>query len=118
MTQKSPYPQYAKTIPELFYGMAAQWPEETVFRRKIDGAWQDIPWKDVEDQVLCIASWLLAQGLEPESAVAIVSHNRVEWVYADYAILSIGVRSCPIYPTNTAEQVAYILEDSGRSLCS
>ena len=56
MSKKVPWPRYNKTIPELFYKMAADYPDETVFRYKKDGAWQDVPWRDVEDRVLAISS--------------------------------------------------------------
>ena len=68
---------------------------------------------EVEERVLSIASGLLAEGLITGSAVAILSGNRPEWAYADLGMLSAGVKNVPIYPTNTADQVAYILEDSG-----
>jgi long-chain acyl-CoA synthetase len=112
MSKKVLWPKYNKTIPELFYGMAADWPDDTVFRYKKDGAWRDIAWKEAEDRVLSIAAGLIAEGLEPGSAVAILSGNRPEWAYADLGVLSAGVKNVPIYPTNTADQVAYILEDS------
>jgi len=113
MSKKTPWPKYNKTLPEMFYGMTARYPDETVFRFKKDGAWRDVTWREAEERVLSIASGLLAEGLEMGSAVAILSGNRPEWAYADLGILSTGVKNVPIYPTNTAAQVAYILEDSG-----
>ena len=113
MSKESPWPKYNKTLAEMFYGMTARYPQETVFRYKKDGAWRDVTWKEAEERVLSIASGLMAEGLEPGSAVAILSGNRPEWAYADLGILSVGVKNVPIYPTNTAEQIAYILEDSG-----
>jgi long-chain acyl-CoA synthetase len=116
MSEKTPWPKYRKTIPEMFYGMVSRYPGETVFRHKKEGAWRDVTWKETEDNVLAIASGLLAEGLEMGSAVAILSGNRKEWVYADLGVLSAGVKNVPIYPTNTADQVGYILEDSGSEM--
>ena len=55
-------------------------------------------------------------GIAPGDRVAIVSENRTEWALADWACLFSRVASVPIYDTLTAEQVAYILADSGSTL--
>ena len=113
MSTKSPWSKYAKTIPEMFYGMVMLWRDETVIRYKKDGVWLGVTWKEVEETVLAIASGLIQDGLESDGAAAILSGNRPEWAYIDLGTLSAGVRNVTIYPTNTADQVAYILEDSG-----
>ncbi len=48
--------------------------------------------------------------------VAILSATRYEWVILDYAILSVGAVTVPIYDTSSAEQVRWVLEDSGAVL--
>src|SRR6185295_12253633 len=45
--------------------------------------------------------------------VAILSYNRVEWAIADFACQILGAADVPIYSTLPADQVAYILQDSG-----
>lgn len=113
MSEENRWSKYAKTIPEMFYGMVIQWPDETIIRHKEKGVWVGVTWKEMEDVVLAIASGLIAEGLEPGTAAAILSGNRPEWAYIDLGTLSVGVRNVTIYPTNTADQVAYILDDSG-----
>ncbi len=113
MKSDSPWPKYAKTIPEMFYGMTANYPNSVVFRFKDGDRWADVTWKEVEEGVLAIASGLIAEGLEPDSAAGILSGNRKEWAYIDLGTLSVGVRNVTIYPTSTPEQIAYILDDSG-----
>ena len=46
-------------------------------------------------------------------ASRILSENRPEWAIADYACLTAGLTDVPIYPTLPADQIAYILNDSG-----
>ena len=48
--------------------------------------------------------------------VALLSESRPEWLVADFAILTAGAVTVPIYPTLSAEQVGFILRDSGASL--
>jgi long-chain acyl-CoA synthetase len=44
--------------------------------------------------------------------VALHSENSTEWLIADQAILSIGAVNVPIYTTQPADQIQYILENS------
>ena len=48
--------------------------------------------------------------------VAIFSATRYEWAILDLAILAVGAVTVPIYETSSAEQVRWVLQDSGRVL--
>src|SRR5690606_2626489 len=52
-------------------------------------------------------------GLEPGGRVALLSRTRYEWTLLDYAIWYAGGVTVPIYETSSAEQIAWILSDSG-----
>jgi len=82
------------------------------FRYKEEGGWRDLSWQEVERQLFAIASGLSALGVKKGDAVAIFSATRYEWVLCDLAILSLGAITVPIYQSNTAEQAAFILQDS------
>lgn len=71
---------------------------------------------DVEDRVARMAAFLTAQGVAAGDRVAILSENRPEWAVLDFAILSLGAVTVPVYPTLPAGQVAEILEDAGARL--
>ena len=45
--------------------------------------------------------------------MALLSRTRYEWTLIDYAILAVGAATVPIYETSSAEQVRWILSDSG-----
>jgi len=59
-----------------------------------------------------LALGLLALGRKKGEAVALLSQSRAEWMQADFAILSTGGVTVPIYPTYIPEQIAYIVNDS------
>ena len=59
-----------------------------------------------------VASALVGMGLGPGERVAILGENCLEWCLADYAIMSAGLVSVPLYTSLPTEQIAYILEDS------
>ncbi len=116
MAKKSPWPQYSKPIPQLFYNRSRMWSNNTVFRYKKDGRWIDIKWSELENDVVAVASQLMAEGFKPRTHAAIISGNRPEWSVIDFATQSADVINVPVYPTNTADQVAYILDDSGAEM--
>ena len=72
--------------------------------------------KQTAEQVRAVAKGLVARGVEPGERVALMSHTRLEWMLADLAILSAGAVTVPVYETSSAEQLAWILEDSGAAV--
>src|SRR6476619_6082515 len=64
-------------------------------------------------EVSAVAKGLIAAGLEPGDRVALFSKTRYEWTLLDYAIWFAGAVTVPIYETSSAEQVRWILADSG-----
>ncbi len=78
-----------------------------------DDTWNQFTYSEVADQVGQVASGLLSLGVQPGERVALFSENRPEWAIADLASLTISAVTVPIYATNTAEQAAYILNQSG-----
>ncbi|UCC26902.1 MAG: long-chain fatty acid--CoA ligase [Gemmatimonadales bacterium] len=76
----------------------------------------DLSYDDMLEVVTQGAAGLRALGLEPGDRAAILSENRTEWALADQSCLFSRVIDVPIYDTLIAEQVAYILNDSGARL--
>ena len=71
---------------------------------------------EVAKRVARLAAALRGTGLGRGDRAVILSDNRVEWALADYACLSAGVVDVPVYPSLTAPQIRYILNDSGARL--
>jgi long-chain acyl-CoA synthetase len=82
-------------------------------RRDAAGAWSDITCAQFAEQVVAMARGLVAAGVQPGDRVALLSRTRYEWTLADYAILAAGAATVPIYETSSAEQISWILSDSG-----
>src|SRR5258708_1091479 len=66
--------------------------------------------------VLAVASALVDAGVKPGDAVVVISENRVEWLYCDFAIQSVGAMTVPIYPSSPPELAQKIAADSGAVL--
>lgn len=63
-----------------------------------------------------LARGLIGAGIGPGDRVAVHSSTRVEFTLLDYAIWMVGAVTVPLYETSSAEQIAWILSDSGAKL--
>ena len=88
-------------------------PDHVIYQRLIDGEWRDVTAAEAAALVRSAAQGLIAQGVAPGDRVAILSATRFEWAILDFAILSVGALTVPIYETSSAEQVRWVLSDSG-----
>jgi long-chain acyl-CoA synthetase len=59
---------------------------------------------------------LATLGIRPGDRVALISESRPEWLATDLAVLVSGAVTVPVYPTLSAPQVRYILQDCGARL--
>jgi long-chain acyl-CoA synthetase len=92
---------------------AAANPSFVAFSRKEGGRWVDVTAAEFNDDVRAVAKGLVAAGISPGDRVAIMCKTRYEWTLTDFAIWTAGAVTVPIYETSSAEQVAWILTDSG-----
>jgi long-chain acyl-CoA synthetase len=108
----APAPLGAQTIPAVFFQQAARQGAREYLRFFRDGSWQGLSWNETAERARRVACGLIAAGLKPGEHVALISENRVEWLYCDLAILAAGGVTVPIYPSITARVAGYIAEDS------
>jgi long-chain acyl-CoA synthetase len=73
----------------------------------------EISTRQMADRVRGIAKGLMALGLESGTAVCLFSASRKEFTWCDYAIWMAGCTVVPIYESDAADQVKWIVEDSG-----
>ncbi len=73
-------------------------------------------WSEFERNVLAVASALVDAGVQAGDCVVLMSENRAEWLYCDFAIQSAGAITVPIYPNVTPEMAQTIASDSAATL--
>ena len=78
---------------------------------KENGQWVTYSTQQFADSVNYLSYGLLGLGIEREDKIAIISNNRPEWNFADYAIQQCGAVSVPIYPTINENDLSFILND-------
>jgi long-chain acyl-CoA synthetase len=92
---------------------AKNWPDAVGLKRRVNGIWAPVTWREFADEVRELAAGFIAAGIRPGDRVALMSRTRYEWTLLDYAILTAGGVVVPVYPTSSLEQVEWILGDSG-----
>jgi long-chain acyl-CoA synthetase len=101
------------TVPRIFLWGVERFDRADALMHKEGGAWKTLSHRDVLERVRAVAAALEAGGVEPGDRVALLSENRPEWAVVDYAVTGMGAADVPLYPTLPANQIAYILKDSG-----
>ncbi|MGO1166551.1 MAG: AMP-dependent synthetase/ligase, partial [Janibacter sp.] len=88
-------------------------PQRVAFSVKEQGAWRDVTAAQFNHEVRALAKGLIASGLETGDRLAIMARTRYEWTVLDFAAWTAGGVPVPIYETSSAEQVEWIVKDSG-----
>ena len=96
---------------------ASEAPHEVIFRRKSGDRWLDVTCTEFQAEVVGVAKGLMASGVGPGDRVGLMANTRYEWTLVDFAIWTAGAVTVPIYETSSAEQVQWILGDSGAVAC-
>jgi len=102
-----------KSLGAIFYNQVKKYGDRVFLKAKGKGGYRDISWNQTHRRAMGAALGLMSMGLKRGEMVSILSENRPEWVMTDLGVLSIGAVDVPIYATDTPEQCAYILKDSG-----
>ena len=97
----------------MFLDRIAATPTAEAFRYPENGGWTTVTWQQVGQRVELLAAGLISLGIKPEERVALASGTRYEWVVVDFAILAAGAATTTVYPTTHAEDVAFIVANSG-----
>jgi long-chain acyl-CoA synthetase len=100
-------------LTDLVVDNAAQAPGAPLFSRPTAQGWQDVTCQGFLAEVTRLAKGMVAAGVSPGDRVGLMSKTRYEWTLADFAIWFVGGVTVPIYETSSAEQVSWILSDSG-----
>jgi len=112
----------AKTLIRIFLDAVSQHRKPALFMRRLPdaaggGRWESISSERARGDVESLALGLAALGVRRGERVALLSENRYEWAITDLATLGQGAITVPIYPTLTAAQSRYILDNSESRVC-
>jgi len=83
---------------------------------KEQSTYKPITYKTTLEKIDAIAAWFIKEGLVHGDKVAVILENCPEYIFIDQALIKIGCANASIYPTLTAEETAYIINDSGSKM--
>ena len=106
-----------QSVIHMFQHRVSSQPDSEAMSGRRNGQWYTLKWGEVGRRVRAVGCGLLSLGLAKGDRAAILATSSPDWVIADLGILAAGGATSTIYTSNTAEESAYILENSGARLC-
>jgi long-chain acyl-CoA synthetase len=105
-----------QSLAELIVHSVRSYPKPDFMLVKGEGDYRPISAGQFGEGVEHLALGLRALGLEPGQKLCLLSENRPEWTMTDFATLTAGGLTVPIYTTLVSEQIRYIVDDSDASI--
>ncbi len=106
-------PSRIRTLAQMPADLLRQYPRPDLLQQCTADGLRPLSTEGMVERVRAIGLALADMGIEPGDRVAIVSETRQEWVLADLGIITARAITVPIYPTVSAQQARFILQDSG-----
>lgn len=106
----------AESLSGIMWQRSKQWADRDFLHKKEGQGWRAIKWSEFARDVSDLARALIAYGISSGDRVSVLSNTRYEWTVCDYAMLSVGAITVPIYQTSSAAEIEYVLNDSGARL--
>jgi long-chain acyl-CoA synthetase len=101
-----------RTTVGVFFGQAARLGDRPLVHYIAGGTWKVHTWADMKRDVLAVASCLIDAGVQQGDKVILISENRLEWMFCDFAIQAAGAVTVPIYPSTPPEVAQKIAANS------
>ena len=91
---------------------AERWGDRAALRSRRGGSAWDLSWAEYRRRADHAAAAWIALGLGPNDRVGLIAENRVEWLVADVALLSVGAANVSMHAPLAPPQVEYQLAHS------
>src|SRR6266851_4091658 len=102
------------TLTDVIVDRASRAPDSVVLRRREAASqWADVTARQFSEQVRALAKGLIAGGVGTGDRVGLMARTSYTWTLIDYAVWSVGGVTVPVYETSSAEQVEWIMVNSG-----
>ncbi|HMV26155.1 MAG TPA: long-chain fatty acid--CoA ligase, partial [bacterium] len=105
-----------RNLADVFHQSARRFGHKTLYMSKRDGKYRALTYGQVHEIVCNLALGMASLGIKKDDKVAILCPTQEEWAMSDFAILSLGAVTVPIYPNLPTPQVEYILQNSDARL--
>jgi len=102
-----------QTINDVFARQAKRYGNRLAIEKKTNGQWHQATWAQYYERARETGLGLTHLGIRKGDRVSLLSENRLEWLYTDMGTLGVGGIVVTIYPSLTAGEIAYIVDNSG-----
>jgi long-chain acyl-CoA synthetase len=106
-------PPEVRSMAQLFRSRLKTDSQRTSAIVKRAGKWQPLTWGELDERGEELGWGVIALGVKPGEMVSLVGATRIEWTFCDLAVLFAAAVAVPIYHSNTADEIQFILENSG-----
>jgi len=101
------------SLPAAMYRTAERCAAEPAQWHRDNGQYLSITYAQMANRARYLACGLIRAGIKAGDRIAILMENRPEWAAIDYAILSVGAVTVPLYCSYRPQDMSYVLNDSG-----
>ncbi len=105
-----------QSLPEGLFARCARAPRGTIALQRQGDVFQPMTAAAFAGHVRARARGLLHLGVRRGERVILMAPNSVDWAIMDFAILSVGAITVPLYPTFSPREIHFVLGDSGAGL--
>lgn len=105
-----------KRLIDLISNYQKEFAKEIMVAGRAKNGWKTYSTKEFVEIIDNISKGLLAKGIQKGDRIALMSGNRPEWNFIDFACNQLGVATVPLYPTLSNQDLIFILNDAGAKL--
>lgn len=105
-----------KRLFDLISNYQREFSKEIMVAGRSKNGWKTYSTQEFVEIIDNISKGLLAKGIQKGDRIALMSGNRPEWNFIDFACNQLGVATVPLYPTLSNQDLIYILNDAGAKL--
>ncbi len=97
------------TLPKILIHRADTMPDTVALRDKDLGIWNEITWKQYNDNVSYLALALAKRGFKSGDVIGLIGDNKPSWLFFELAAQAVGGMSLGIYRDTLDEEVGYLI---------
>src|SRR5690606_27025485 len=106
----------ATRIFDILTNYKAQYSKPVMVAGKAAGTWTNYSTDTFVSLVNNLSKGLVAKGIQKDDKIALMSANRPEWNFCDFAINQLGAAVVPLYPTLSSQDLSFIIDDASVKL--
>ena len=97
------------TLPKILRHRSISMPDTVALRDKDLGIWNEITWKEYNNNVSYLALALSKRGFKTGDVIGLIGDNKPSWLYFELAAQAVGGMSLGIYRDTLDEEVGYLI---------